>query len=156
MNPPTSLNAVRHFLNLYVKISPPKNDYYLSSRSNLGGANNNNNSGPSMLHEVQELSRFLTELSVCDYFFVKHNATDIGLAAVLAAIDIVTGRSDPPTLDEFLVEVKSYTCCDPQSDEVLSCKGRLKETYIMGDFVPDADKEVLDGDISPVCVSKAN
>ncbi len=104
---------------------------------------------------MKELSRFLTELSVCDYFFVKYQATTIGLSSILAAMDLAQGLFEPSLVKQFLNEVKCVTLFDPNSMDVLYCKDRMKETYILGGFHEQQLKETIAGDKSPVCVSEA-
>lgn len=138
VHPPTPLNAARHFL-------------YLFPTDGLSSIHKDR------LYELKELSRFLTELSVCDFFFVRHKASTIGLAALLTAVDVIQGCWEQVLMDQFFVDLKSLTGCDPQAIEVLDCKARLKETYIQGGFCEkqNMENESNAGDTSPVCVSKA-
>ena len=109
-----------------------------------------------MLHEIKELSRFLTELSVCDYFFIQQSSTTVGLASLLAAIDLVEGNWKNGAFQHFLVQVGSVARCDYNSHNVMECKARLQDTYIQGGFYQQqrlADEEKIGGEISPVCVS---
>lgn len=109
------------------------------------------------IHEIKELSRFLSELSVCDYFFVQQTSIDTGLAALLTAVEIIDGSWKPGAMDSFLSNVESIAGCDYRSQNVMECSSRLKETYIQGGFpakeVPAKDRIV--GGESPVCVSNA-
>mmetsp|Transcript_9376 Transcript_9376/g.13960 ORF Transcript_9376/g.13960 Transcript_9376/m.13960 type:complete len:252 (-) Transcript_9376:12-767(-) len=80
VHPPTALTAVKHFMLLL-----PEDACHMS-----------------IFHEIKELSRFLTELSVCDYFFVKQKATTIGLAALLSSIELIDGNWNPRAIEQFL------------------------------------------------------
>ena len=108
------------------------------------------------LVEIEELARFLTELSVCDYFFTQHSAVDIGLAALSTAIDIIGVSWQPDAFEKFLVEIESVAKCDIYSKNVLECKSRLQDTYVQGGFYDQrsSSKIRIDGGTSPVCVSK--
>jgi hypothetical protein len=111
----------------------------------------------NVLHEVKELSRFLTELSVCDYFFAKEKATTVGLASLLTAMELVDGSWKAGSIEQFLTQVISVAGCDYKSKDVLECKARLLETYIQGGFNDHQQAGSKDrndgGGISPVCVS---
>lgn len=133
VHPPTSLTTVKHFMLLIPEHSCP----------------------PHIFHEIKELSRFLTELSVCDYFFVQKKATTIGLASLLVAIGFIgEGFITPSAHQSFLDSVRIVAGCDYNSHEVLECKARLRDTYIQGGFHDQHQKDRLDGGgTSPVCVS---
>lgn len=107
------------------------------------------------LVEIEELARFLTELSVCDYFFTQQSAIVTGLAALLTAIDIIGASWQPGAFEKFLVEVESIAKCDIYSKNVLECKSRLQDTYVQGGFYEQrsSSKVRIDGGTSPICVS---
>lgn len=80
---------------------------------------------------VKEVARFLTELSVYDYYFTTRKPSSIGLGAILTAFK----RFDEATLPThvrctFIKLVRSMEVIDPSSDEVLQCKGRLSAKYL--------------------------
>ncbi len=136
VHPPTSLTAVKHFMLLL-----PEDACHFS-----------------IFHEIKELSRFLTELSVCDYFFVKQKATTIGLAALMSSIELIDGNWKPGAIELFMKQVVIVAGCDPQCSDVLECKARLQETYIQGGFydqqqIAGKNTQSQRGGISPVCVS---
>ena len=111
-----------------------------------------------LLYEIKELSRFLSELAVCDYFFVCKKPTTVGLAALLTSIELIEGDWKPGVRKQFLSQVVSVAGCDHQSQDVLECKARLRETYIQGGFYDPQQATAKDraGDNgSPVCVSNA-
>jgi hypothetical protein len=113
---------------------------------------------PSVLHEIKELTRFLTELSVCDYFFAIKKATTVGLASLLTAMELHEGTSwKTGSIELFLRQVISVAGCDYESKDVLECKARLLETYIQGGFNDHQQAGSKDrndgGGTSPVCVS---
>mmetsp|Transcript_13440 Transcript_13440/g.19234 ORF Transcript_13440/g.19234 Transcript_13440/m.19234 type:complete len:400 (+) Transcript_13440:80-1279(+) len=114
-------------------------------------------------HDIMELSRFLTELSVCDYYFVTHKPSSIGLAALLNAIDGVDETSFSRSLKlQFKNSLESATGLDCSSPEVEECRIRLREMYFQGGYyeqpwaiisepnTPENDDTRI---VSPVCVS---
>ena len=136
---------------------------------------------PTTIQEIRELARFLAELSVCDCFFITQSSSTIGLACLLNAIEITTSDNQ----DHFPFELKEAcrnaiyirTRLDSSRPEVLECKRRLKETFVMGGFhqynqglqevqqdtstgmsieAPEADeKEHIESVPSPICVAGA-
>ena len=81
--------------------------------------------------EVNEVAQFLTELSVCDYYFTTRTPSLTGLGAILTAF----GRFDEAILPmhvrcKFINLVRSMDFIDPSSDEVQQCKNRLSATYL--------------------------
>jgi len=84
---------------------------------------------PSVIaYQIEELARFLTELSACDYYFATRKPSSIGLGALLVAFDSSTG--DAPTLSlrvrhNFVSRVRSIAGMDPSSEETQECKSRL-------------------------------
>ena len=52
--------------------------------------------------EILEITRFLTEISVCDYFFVPHKPSTIAIAALLTAFDTVGTSVMPSDTKHFL------------------------------------------------------
>lgn len=107
------------------------------------------------LNEIKELARFLTELSVCDYFFVQHTSMSTGVSALLVAIELINGSWKIGSMEDFLQQITSVAGCDYESVDVLECKARLRETYIHGEFYKQQEpsKNRPTGDISPACVS---
>ena len=130
--------------------------------------------------EVEELSRFLTELSVCDYFFVTQNPSSVGIASLLIAVEVVGQEEyDPSLIQIFLQRLYHETSINGYSPEVQECKARLRSTYEEGGFSKpvqeihcdsaiqdcnrDDDEETVKEDSdslncipSPVCVSGVN
>jgi len=108
VHPPTPLCLVRHFMMLL-------QDCGCSS---------------AVAHEMKEVARFLTELSVCDYFFVTRKPTSIALASLLTAFDSIDEACLPTHVRQsFLKRVQSVAHVDPYSTEVRECKARICETY---------------------------
>ena len=145
-----------------------------------GKSNGRPRLSPDVLHEIRELTRFLTELSVCDCFFITQDSSTTGYACLLNAIETTTSEDEgkfPFELrEEYMNAIYSQTGLDPLCPKVLECRRRLRETFMLGGFqqykqdlqeiqpasqtdsvdTPEADeKEPIAGIPSPVCVSGA-
>ncbi len=131
----------------------------------------------SVNEEVTELTRFLTELSVCDYFFVTHLPSTVGIASLLNAIDVVGHEEYCQSLIQiFIQRVYQETGLNIYSSEVQECRQRLKATFVESGFSKpsqdttnntsrqqknqDEDEETVTGETdslngipSPVCVA---
>mmetsp|Transcript_10482 Transcript_10482/g.14864 ORF Transcript_10482/g.14864 Transcript_10482/m.14864 type:complete len:300 (+) Transcript_10482:126-1025(+) len=111
---------------------------------------------PTVRHDVLELARFLTELSVCDYFFVTRKASSNALAALLNAMDALQAGISFPARLEFLQNLKMHLDLDASSKEVQECRVRLHELYTQGGYAAPKE-EVHDREtVSPVCVGAVN
>ena len=88
-------------------------------------------------HDINELARFLTELSVSEYWFVEKKPSSIALAALINAIEL-QGPSlvDPVYKIEFLEGVV-YMDIDISNDEIIECYERLRLMYIAGGYTHD-------------------
>jgi hypothetical protein len=104
-------------------------------------------------HAILELARFLTELSVIDYFFVIHKPSVVALASILNAIEDIS--SAKPALSIFCNEIKKYTPLDPSHSDVFDCCTRLRLLYAQGGYAQVAPEkaEFRSETVSPVCVS---
>lgn len=106
-----------------------------------------------------EITRFLTEISVCDYFFVPHKPSTIAIAALLTAYDTVGTSVMPNETKHFFVK-RTYelTGLDCYTKEVEACVLRMKHSFQQSGFslgtfaVPPAgDKDRSEnGGASPV------
>jgi Cyclin, C-terminal domain len=67
-------------------------------------------------HAILELARFLTELSVIDYFFVIHKPSVVAFAAILNAMEDVPGARSAISI--FCSEVLKNTPLDPTHPNV--------------------------------------
>lgn len=95
---------------------------------------------PTIRHDVSELARFLTELSVCDYFFVTKKPSSIALAALINAIELNdTLRRNPRVKSQFLQRVLDVGMDVAHDEEVVACYERLREMYIAGGYAPDLE-----------------
>ena len=105
-------------------------------------------------HDTLELARFLTELSVIDYFFVMHRPSSVGLAALLNSLSIVSGVSESAR-DDFEREVNRIPGLSPSHPDVEECRNRLSLLYAQGGYCRNGQpgEETRNETISPVCVS---
>lgn len=105
-------------------------------------------------HDVLELARFLTELSVIDYYFVAHEPSAIAVAALQNSMDLVPGVSDGPR-QEFLKELQRVSRLNIESPQVAMCRDRLRLLYAQGGYAcpAEARNDMRTEAISPVCVS---
>jgi len=86
-------------------------------------------------HDIMELSRFLSELSVCDYYFVTRKPSSIAIASLLIAIDGVDHlRLSTKQRQEFIYNVSSRAHIDCYSDEIVECRTRLQDMYHQGGY----------------------
>lgn len=134
MHPPTSYCFVKHLLFLL-----PYTSVSMETR-----------------HRILELSRFLTELSIIDYFFVVHRPSVVALAALLNSVEAIQGDSNAASID-FEAELKRIPGLDPYRQDVMECRDRLEILYEQGGYSrPEIhqDYEIRDEAISPICVSR--
>jgi len=145
MHPPTPLAFVRHLLSM------------LRPGTLING----------VWHDVMEMSRFLTELSVCDYFFVNHKPSTVAMAAIINSIESI-GEDRFSTSDrvQFFEEIHSTSGLRQDCDAVVDVRNMLRQMYSQstgsdhqeetvetetGRFRPVDDR--LEAD-SPVCVGQ--
>jgi Cyclin, C-terminal domain len=106
-------------------------------------------------HEILELARFLTELSVIDFYFVVHRPSDVALAALLNSIEAVTGGSSESASMVFQTELRRVRgFSDPSKPEVSDCRNRLQILYSRGGYSRPEARESRDETVpSPVSVA---
>jgi lipoyl(octanoyl) transferase len=93
---------------------------------------------PRDRHDTNELARFLTELSVCDYWFVTKKPSSIALASLLNALEL---QGEPKIPRHYKIELLQQLggCGSDISiydEEVITCYERLREMYIAGGYSP--------------------
>ena len=130
VHPPTAFCFARHLLHLY----PPSASSPVDSR-----------------HDILELARFLTELSVIDYFFVNKKSSFVGLAALLNAMEISRAF---PFADQmyFLESIHRFNLLNVRDPAIEECRFRLKELYISGGYSQTHDLHV----VTPVTESRTD
>jgi Cyclin, C-terminal domain len=105
-------------------------------------------------YEILEIARFLSELSVFDYFFVMQRPSSVGLASILNAMNAIPGVSSS-AVEGMKAELVRIPGLDPDSDDVKECSKRLEMLYAQGGYsLPSAEAgEQRIETVSPVCVS---
>lgn len=77
--------------------------------------------------EFLELSRYVTELAVCDSFFVPADSSIVALATVLCVMDELSYTMLPVGLRErFLIDIRNRIGLSHQSSVVVACRDRLR------------------------------
>ena len=129
VHPPTPFSFVREMINLLpVQISPRDR------------------------HDTNELARFLTELSVCDYWFVTKKPSSIALASLLNALEL---QGEPKIPRSYKIQLlQQLGCCgsDIYDEEVIACYDRLRDMYIAGGYSPinSSAEQPLDARVATV------
>ena len=94
-------------------------------------------------HDVHELARFLTELSVCDYWFVTRKPSAMAMAAIINSLELQgPEKVDPRYKIEFLHRCVEVGMDIADDDEIISCYERLREMYIAGGYTPTLEEAV--------------
>jgi len=140
VHPPTTLSFVNHFL------------VVLNSESEIS----------AMKHRVNEISRFLTELSAMEYAFVSLKPSSIALACILNAMDKL--RVSKQAVRSFTEKILERVLLDTGDEEVKECQEMLNILY-SSSFSSGSDPfeiacdQISDqgssrGDITPVSVAQ--
>lgn len=80
--------------------------------------------------EMYDRSRFLCELSVCDYYFISYASSTVALASVFVAMDQMNlSNQEVQEYNELLQHVLSWTRMDQQLTEIDHLKKRLHQIY---------------------------
>ena len=126
------LHLYDYFSKLSWKVHPPTSIYFASFFFLLLPKDS---CSITMQREVMEQSRFLTELSVVDSFFISQKQSSIGLAAILNALGHFQSSLPCSMIQEFIDNVNNVAKIDCDSSDVDCCRLRLHEIYIKGDYV---------------------
>lgn len=104
-------------------------------------------------HDILELARFLTELSVIDYFFVIHRPSVVAYAAIIIAMEEVPGAA--AAIPDFANEINNFSHLRCDCEDLLECRTRLRLLYAQGSYTRPATipAGIRDESVSPVCVS---
>ena len=110
VHPPTPLDFVRNYITLL------EWDGCLSAAA---------------LHEIDEVAQFLTELSVCDYYFVTRKPSSIAMGAIHTAFGNIGETTLPLHVRHiFFKRVHMIAGIDPFSLEVEECMDRFIKTCL--------------------------
>ena len=92
---------------------------------------------PRDRHDTNELARFLTELSVCDYWFVTKKPSSIALASLINALEL---QGEPKIPRNFKIQLlQQLGSCGSDiiyDEEVITCYERLRDMYVAGGYSP--------------------
>lgn len=88
---------------------------------------------PAVRYNILDIARFLTELSVCEYFFVTMKPSSIALAALLNAMDTVLAPDEEnytySGTSRFLQFLKESARLDHNDPQVVKCRVKLHQLY---------------------------
>lgn len=92
---------------------------------------------PGAKRDISELGRFMTELSVCDYWFVTKKPSSIALASLVNAMELQGPRRvDQKDKVEFLTCVVDLGIDIASDEEIMACYERLRQMYDAGGYTP--------------------
>lgn len=90
---------------------------------------------PDVVHNIMVITKFLTELSVVDYYFAPLKASSLGLAAILTAMEgISNGHLGMAEKQAFAINVYRVAKSSPNDPEVMACRGRLRKLFYEGGY----------------------
>ncbi|KAL7542481.1 hypothetical protein ACHAWF_007183 [Thalassiosira exigua] len=107
---------------------------------------------PRDIHEIAELARFQTELSVCDYFFVTKKPSSIALASILKALEPQKAKCDGIDADEFLRRVVDVGFDIVDEEEIFECYERLGEYEAN---VESSNSQAVDANADPAAAAQS-
>mmetsp|Transcript_56013 Transcript_56013/g.167697 ORF Transcript_56013/g.167697 Transcript_56013/m.167697 type:complete len:328 (-) Transcript_56013:530-1513(-) len=85
---------------------------------------------PIVRHDMEEVGKFLLELSVFEYELATRNKSSVAVAAVLFAMSRVDEHSlSRRSRAMFLENIMKYSCLDPECHEVAECHEKLALLY---------------------------
>lgn len=101
--------------------------------------------------DIGNLALFLTELSVCDYYFVTRKPSSIAIASIINAIELMGPKKIAPKNNkiDFLQNVVRIGVDIANDDEIIECYERLREMYIEGGYTPTSEDEGEDEENVP-------
>ncbi len=106
-------------------------------------------------YDILELTKFFTELSVIDYYFVGQRPSSVALGALFNSMAAMPNVSDE-AIDDLRRELRIVPALDLSHDDVEGCRSRLRVLYTQGGYErPETqmDSEGRNDTTSPVCVS---
>jgi len=95
-----------------------------------------------------ELARFLTELAICDYYFVTEMPSNLAYAAILNALEFRGSHGAAPisarAVQEFLHEMLRVAGLHCDSAIVSAARTRIREIYLHSAACPKQGNVLLD------------
>lgn len=114
-----------------------------------------NEAHPSVRKEIFEMSRYLTELAVCDSWFVDCNKSTVAFAAILNVMeDITYSRLSAGIREKFLRELCDSANLSHRSPTVIAARDRLKAMFTSAVASGGEDFVMADTTFAPHCASK--
>lgn len=89
--------------------------------------------------DVEDLARYLGEVSVCDYFFVTKKRSSIALACLFSSFSIIT-REQQISVSDMRLSVSRKAPTLSSSEDVLQCKNRILAIYNQCDYHGQGDR----------------
>mmetsp|Transcript_14619 Transcript_14619/g.22560 ORF Transcript_14619/g.22560 Transcript_14619/m.22560 type:complete len:337 (-) Transcript_14619:144-1154(-) len=96
------------------------------------------------LNDIHDMARYLTELAVCDYYFVTRKPSSIALASIMFSLELTNNEVDPRDKDRFASRV-AQVALDVSDEEVIQCYTRLRDMYRNNRMVDE--EEADDGEV---------
>jgi len=94
----------------------------------------------NVLFDINETARFLTELSVCDYWFATKKPSVIAFAAIVNAMELQgPNRVDPRFKADFMHRAVDMGMDIVNDCEIIKCYQRLHNVYIAGGYTLNLD-----------------
>eukprot|EP00523_Entomoneis_sp_CCMP467_P011681 CAMPEP_0168720008 /NCGR_PEP_ID=MMETSP0724-20121128/1336_1 /TAXON_ID=265536 /ORGANISM="Amphiprora sp., Strain CCMP467" /LENGTH=376 /DNA_ID=CAMNT_0008766587 /DNA_START=90 /DNA_END=1220 /DNA_ORIENTATION=+ len=112
-----------------------------------------------VLYDVLELSRFLAELSVIDYFFVTQRPSHVAVAAIANAMQDIASVSFEAQNEFGQLMLSSYGIDILGSTDIMECRNRLRllcalQGNLANGAMAAAPAPMVDGEgVSPVSVA---
>ncbi|GKY94158.1 hypothetical protein MPSEU_000381900 [Mayamaea pseudoterrestris] len=86
---------------------------------------------PSVRKDIFEMARYLTELAVCDSYFIAISNSTVALAAILNVFDDTSYSKVPAsTRERFIYDIQSKLGLDCRHPTVTSARGRLRTMFV--------------------------
>jgi hypothetical protein len=101
-----------------------------------------------VLDDLKEMARYLTELSVCEYFFTTRKPSSIALASIIYAMELTTDQNVGPLDKDRFTRRVAQVGLDIANEDVLQCYSRLRVMYennlILIDQVEEEEHKDMD------------
>lgn len=108
---------------------------------------------PKIRCEIHELVRYLTELSVCDYWFVTCKPSTIAIASFMCAFDLQgCQRIDSRCKEDFFQKIEGFGFDSVTNEDTEKCCERLRGIFISRRNATDDDEAAEESGGSRVAV----
>jgi hypothetical protein len=107
---------------------------------------------PSVRKEVFEMARYLTELAVCDSYFIAVPNSIVALAAILNVLEETSySRVSASARDRFAHDIRAKLGLDCRSPSVTAARERLRTMFVATEDAKAVDR--MDSHCKPVIVT---